>query len=75
MDMHAECKAQGHVYVTVEVGNQRLCHTTKNVIFALMCRMALTLAVYQALELNSFPQRRYGLWKIITWQKIQHFEY
>ena len=49
------------VYVTVEVRNQKLGHTTENAIFALMCRMALKLAVYQAVELNSSPQRRYGL--------------
>ena len=41
--------------MTVEVRNQKLDHTTENAIFALMCSMALKLAVYQALELNSSP--------------------
>ena len=53
-------------YVTVEVRNHKLGHTTENVIFALTCRMALKLAVYQALELNSSLQKRHGLQKIIT---------
>ena len=34
--------------VTVEIRNQKLGHTTENVIFALMCRMDLKLAVPSA---------------------------